>query len=156
MLENALLSKFIFKIINCKCLNFSVLNYITLKARAQDKNAEVWIEKDILYFVYAPIENLTLSTAKQLLKLRLSIQNNKNYPILCDLRQVIQADKDAMDYLAKEGSTQATAVALLVNYPHTKVTAEFYVITSLPNVPTQIFEDRLKALEFLSFYPKTN
>ncbi len=127
-----------------------------MKARAQDNNADVWIEKDILHFVYGPIQNLNLSTAKQLLKLRLSIQNNKNYPILCDLRQVIQAEKDAMDYLAKEGSIQATAVALLVNYPHSKVTAEFYLVTSLPKVPTKIFEDKLKALEFLSRYPKTH
>ena len=127
-----------------------------MKARANDKNTEVWIEKEILYFVYGPIQNLTLSTAKQLLKLRLSIQNNKNYPILCDLRQIIQAEKDAMDYLAKEGSIQATAVALLVNYPHSKVTAQFYLTTSLPKVPSQIFEDKLKALEFLSRYPKTH
>lgn len=127
-----------------------------MKAHVHDSNADVWIEKDILYFIYGPIENLSLSLAKRLLKLRLSIQNNKNYPILCDLRQVIQAEKDAMDYLAKEGSTQATAVALLVNYPHTMVTAEFYLKTSLPNIPTRIFVDRLKALEFLSHYPKTN
>jgi hypothetical protein len=106
--------------------------------------------------VYGLIENLTLPTAKQLLKYRLSIQNNKNYPVLCDLRNIIQAEKNAMDYLAKEGSIQATAVALLVNYPHSKVTAEFYLSTSLPNVPTQIFEDKLKALQFLSAYPKTN
>lgn len=127
-----------------------------MKGQAADKNAEVWIEKDILYFVYGPIQNLTLTTAKKLLKLRLSIQNNKKYPILCDLRQVIQAEKDAMDYLAKEGSIQATAVALLVNYPHSKVTAEFYLTTSHPKVPTQIFEDKLKALDFLSRYPKTH
>ncbi len=118
--------------------------------------AEVWIDKGILYFVYAPIETLTLSTAKQLLKLRLSLQNNKKYPILCDLRQVIHAEINAMDYLAKEGSIQATAVALLVNYPHSKSTAEFYLTTSLPNVPTEIFEDKLKALDFLSRYPKRN
>ena len=124
--------------------------------RAQDKNAQVWIEKGILHFEYGPIETLTLTIAKQLLRLRLSIQNNKNYPILCDLRQVIQAEKDAMDYLAKEGSIQATAVALLVNYPHSKVTAQFYLTTSLPKIPTQIFEDKLKALDFLSRYPKSH
>lgn len=127
-----------------------------METRAHNKNAQVWIEKGILYFEYGPIETLTLTIAKQLLKLRLSVQNNKNYPILCDLRQIIQADRDAMDYLAKEGSIQATAVALLVNYPHSKVTAEFYLTTSLPKIPTQIFEDKLKALEFLSRYPKTH
>src|SRR5699024_7026374 len=107
---------------------------------------EVWIEKDILHFIYGPIENLTLPIAKQLLKLRLSVQNNKNYPVFCDLRKVIQAEKDAMDYLAKEGSIRATAVALLVNFPHTMITAEFYLKTSQPIIPTQIFEDKLKAL----------
>ncbi|PKD18406.1 hypothetical protein APR41_04445 [Salegentibacter salinarum] len=124
--------------------------------RAQNNFAEVWIENDILYFVYAPLENLSLKIAKNLLKLRLSIQNNKGYPILCDLREVIQADKEAMDYLAKEGSVQATAVALLVQYPHTKSTAQFYLSTSIPKVDTEVFEDKLKALEFLSNYPVKN
>lgn len=90
------------------------------------------------------------------LKFRLSIQNHKNYPVLCDLRQIIQAENFAMDYLAKEGSIQTTAVALLVNYPHSKVTAQFYLTTSLPKVPSQIFEDKLKALVFLSRCPKTH
>ena len=125
-----------------------------MNRRSRDSLAEVWIDKGILYFEYAPIEVLNLSAAKQLLKLRLSKQNNKKYPILCDLRNVIHAEMDAMDYLAKEGSIQATAVALLVNYPHSKSTAEFYLTTSLPNVPTRIFEDKLKALDFLSNYPK--
>jgi ABC-type phosphate transport system permease subunit len=90
------------------------------------------------------------------LKLRLSIKNNKNYPVVCDLRQIIQAEKGAMDYLAKEGSIQTTAVALLVSYPHSKVAAQFYLTTSPPKVSSQIFEDKLKALEFLSRCPKTH
>lgn len=135
-------------------LQHSIVKIITLNKRAQNNFAEVWTEKGILYFIYAAIETLTLSTAKNLLKLRLSIQNNSDYPVLCDLRNVIQADKEAMDYLAKEGSIQATAVALLVNYPHSKSTAQFYLSTSIPNVPTQVFENKLKALEFLSHHPK--
>jgi len=59
-----------------------------------------------------------------------------------------------MDYLAKEGSIQATAVALLVNYPHSSSTAQFYLSTSIPNVPTEVFENKLKALEFLANHPK--
>jgi len=125
-----------------------------VKKRARNNFAEVWIDKEVLFFEYSPIIKLTLPIAKQLLKLRLSIQNNKKYPILCDLRKVIDADTKAMDYLAKEGSIQATAVALLVNYPHTSITAEFYLKTSLPKVPTKVFEHKLKALEFLSEYPK--
>ncbi|MDR5591144.1 hypothetical protein [Christiangramia sp. SM2212] len=126
-----------------------------MKKRTRNNFAEVWIDKEVLFFEYSPIIKLTLPIAKQLLKLRLSIQNNKKYPILCDLRNVIDADTKAMDYLAKEGSIQATAVALLVNSPHTSITAEFYLKTSLPKVPTKVFEHKLKALEFLSEYPKT-
>lgn len=125
-----------------------------MKSNSPKDLTEVWIQEGILYFVYGKIEVLNLSTAKKLLKLRLSIQNEKKYPVLCDLRNVIHAEMDAMDYLAKEGSIQATAVALLVNYPHSKSTAEFYLTTSLPNVPTQIFEDKRKALDFLSKHPK--
>ena len=121
---------------------------------AHNDYAKVYIEQDILHFIYLPIVNLSLDMAKKLVRLRISVQNNKSYPVLCDLREVIQADKSAMDYLAKEGSELATAVALLVKYPHSAFTADFYLQTSLPAVPTRLFEDPLKAKEFLSNYPK--
>lgn len=123
-------------------------------ARVSNKYAEVKIENNILFFQYKPLENLNLSIAKECVKLRLSVQKHWAYPILCDLRKVVQADKQAMDYLAKEGSLQTTAVALLVSYPHTSVTAGFYISTSQPPIPTQTFEDVNAAKKFLSNYPK--
>lgn len=125
-----------------------------ITVRANNNHAEVWIENDILNFQYKALENLNLSIAKECVKLRLSIQKHWSFPVLCNLREVIQADKLAMDYLAKEGSLQTTAVALLVNYPHSTFTAGFYVNTSLPPVPTQIFEDVNAAKRFLRNYPK--
>ena len=125
-----------------------------ISAKASNKYAEVMIENNILYFQYKPLENLSLSIAKECLKLRLSVQKHWAYPILCDLRKVVQADKQAMDYLAKEGSLQTTAVALLVSYPHTFVTAGFYITTSKPPTPTQTFQDVNSAKVFLSNYPK--
>ncbi|TDN94967.1 hypothetical protein DET49_10333 [Salegentibacter sp. 24] len=124
--------------------------------KTNNEYAETYIEQDILYFDYFKIDILTLSIAKKLLRLRLSIQNDKAYPVLCDLRLVVQADISAMDYLAKQGSELTTAVALLVNYPHSLFTAGFYLHLSEPTVPTAIFEDPLKAKAYLRKYPKSN
>jgi hypothetical protein len=123
--------------------------------KVNNEYAEAYIEQDILYFQYYKIDILTLSIAKKLLRLRLSIQNDKSYPVLCDLRLVVQADISAMDYLAKQGSELTTAVALLVNYPHSLFTAGFYLHISEPTTKTEIFQDALKAKEYLKKYPKS-
>ncbi|MEO2127105.1 MAG: hypothetical protein ABGW91_02990, partial [Christiangramia sp.] len=80
----------------------------------KDKYAKFWIENGLLYFVYRPITVIDLRIAEHIVKERIRFQNEKEFPILCDMRQVKMVEKQARDYLAKEGSYLTKAVALLV------------------------------------------
>lgn len=128
---------------------FSTENLWVMLDPIENDIAEFWVENGILYFIYKPNTILKLKTAEKVVKDRLQFQNDKEYPVLCDTRGIIDAEKAARDFLAKEGSLQAKAVAFLVNPPLTEAMAQFYIRTSKPVIPTRIFTKKKEAITFL-------
>ena len=116
--------------------------------------AEFWVENDILFFIYKPGVKVYLNVAEQVVKDRVQLQNETAYPVFCDMRGVKDSDKPARDYLAKEGSTLVTAVAVLIDSPVTKIMLNFYLNINRPQTPTRMFTDQSLALEFLEVYKK--
>ena len=110
------------------------------------------IADGILYFLYKREVILNLDAAQKIVSDRLMVQNERAYPIFCDARWIKSADKEARDYLAKEGSIMAKAVAILVMPPVTEAIINFYMISSKPVIPTAIFTEKSKAVEFLDAY----
>lgn len=119
---------------------------------SSNKYAEFWTKDGILFFTYKPNTHITLKAAQAIVKDRIRFQNEKEYPILCDMRQIKVVEKPARDYLAQEGSYLAKAVALLVKEPYTEKLSDIFLQTSKPSVPTRQFTSQQKAIEFLSKY----
>lgn len=117
--------------------------------RHKNKYAEFWINEGILFFVYLPKTNINLKAAEFIVRERIRFQNEKEYPILCDMRELRIVEKTARDYLAEEGSYLAKAVALLVNELYTEKLSDIFLQTSKPSVPTNRFTSERRAIEFL-------
>lgn len=116
--------------------------------------ATFWIEDEILHFVYHPSTVLDLAAAEQVVSDRVKFQGEKVLPVLCDARGIKEADKSARDYLAKEGSLMACAVAVLVHPPISKAITDFYIQNSKPVAPTRPFTEKYEALKFLKPFKK--
>lgn len=80
------------------------------------------------------------------------MQNEKSYPVLCDIRGVVDSDKAARDYLAQSGSVLAKAVSIVTNQSVSLIMTSFYLKICKPSVPTKIFTDDSSALAFLEAY----
>ncbi|MUP46541.1 hypothetical protein E0K83_12410 [Gramella sp. BOM4] len=115
----------------------------------KNKYAEFWTEDGILFFVYKANTVIDLKAAESIVKDRIRFQNEKELPILCDMRQLHIVEKPARDYLAAEGSYLAKAVALVVKELYTEKLVDVFLQTSKPSVPTRRFTSETKALEFL-------
>ena len=115
----------------------------------ENEFAEFWVEEGILHFVYKPGAVLTLEAAKLVVKDRLAFQKGESRKVLCDLRGLREADRSARDYLAKQGSEQLEAVAMLIDSSVTRIIMNFYINLSRPETPTRVFTDRIEALEYL-------
>ncbi len=108
------------------------------------------IDDGIVYIIYKEGISLDLNAAVKVVEDRLAFQNDKFYPVLCDIHGVKEVDKSARDYLAVEGSLLITSVAFIVKPPVSSWLSEFYLLTSKPPVPTKAFTELLEAKKFLN------
>ena len=108
------------------------------------------IDAGVMHIKYKEGVCIDLSAAVKVVQDRLTFQNDKVYPVLCEIHGVKTIDKSARDYLAVEGSVLVTSVAFLVKFPVSSWLSEFYLIASKPAVPTKTFTDLKEAKKFLS------
>jgi hypothetical protein len=118
----------------------------------ENEYAQFWIKDGILFFKYKQSIVIDLSIAHQIVADRIQMQNEKSYPVLCDIRGVVDTDKAARDYLAQSGSLLAKAVGIVTNQSVSVIMTSFYLKISKPSVPTKIFTDESSALAFLETY----
>jgi len=111
--------------------------------------ARFWITDSILFFKYKPNTIIDLKVAQRVVTDRIHFQNEKPYPVLCDIRGIIATEKAGRDYLAQSGSILTQAVGLIVHEKVLLAISNFYVQISKPSVPTQIFTNEKEALVYL-------
>lgn len=104
---------------------------------------------NIVHVIYKKGAIINLQASKRIVKDRLMFQEERAYPILCDIRQLRKVDKAARDYLALEGSLLIKALAFIIEPPVTDVMTRFYLMTNHPEIPTASFREVSKALAFL-------
>ena len=118
----------------------------------ENEYAHFWIRNSILFFEYKPNVVIDLIVAQRIVADRIQIQNEKAYPILCDIRGVVDSNKAARDYLAQSGSVLTKAVSLLGHQSISLIITSFYLKIGKPSVPTKLFTDESAALAFLEAY----
>ncbi len=115
----------------------------------ENEYAQFWITNGILFFEYKPNIILSLEVAQHIVADRIHFQNEKSFPVLCDVRGIVDTDKSGRDYLAQSGSVLTTAVALIIHQKVSLTISNFYLRISKPTVPTQLFSDQDDALAYL-------
>lgn len=118
----------------------------------ENEFAVFWISESILFFEYKQDVIINLEAAQRIVTDRIQMQNEKAYPVLCDVRGIADSDKAARDYLARHGSVLTKAVSIVVHHTVSIVMISFYLKISKPQVPTQVFNNKTKALEFLNAF----
>lgn len=118
----------------------------------ENEYARFCIEGNILFFEYKPDTIINLTVAQRVVSDRILLQNEKSYPVLCDVRGVIDSDKAGRDYLAQSGSVLTKAVGILGHLNVSETMTSFYLKINKPSVPTQFFTDKQSALTFLKAY----
>ncbi|MDY7396862.1 hypothetical protein UMM65_16570 [Aureibaculum sp. 2210JD6-5] len=113
-------------------------------------HAKFWIQNEILHCTYKHIELLDLATAQSIVRDRLHFQQEISYPIFCDIRGMMSSEKSARDYLAKNGSILAKAVAIYDDRYIAEVMSQFYLNKNRPLVPSKLFRNYQEAIEFLN------
>lgn len=119
----------------------------------ENKLGVYWKEGPILFFEFKNHTIIDLPAAQQIVRDRLQVQKNNPYPVLCIMNGVVNINKAARDYLAQQGSTMLSAVAILADPNRlTFIMASFYINVNKPQVTTKIFTHKSEALQFLKAF----
>jgi hypothetical protein len=120
----------------------------------ENEFAKFWIDDGILHFVYNQGIIIDLHVAKKIVEDRIRCQDNIPYPAFADCRGLKEINREARNYLAKEGSNLIVACALLSDSIVHKAMANFYLTLNKPSTPTKLFTEKSAALAWLQQYVK--
>tara|TARA_R110002049_G_scaffold73897_2_gene190843 strand:- start:9372 stop:9749 length:378 start_codon:yes stop_codon:yes gene_type:complete len=121
-----------------------------MKNSFENEYAEYGIINGVVRFIYKQNVAIQLAGAMKIVSDRLHLQKGMAYPILCDIRGIIEIDKDARSFLANEGSTLTTAVAFISDNPLSKILTDLYLQANTPPIPTKVVNNESEGLQFLS------
>lgn len=116
----------------------------------ENEYAEYYIDNGVVRFIYKQNLTIQLAGAMEIVSDRLQLQKGKAYPILCDIRGIIDITKDARRYLATEGSSLTKAVAFISDNPLSQILTDLYLLANMPPIPTKVVSNELEGMEFLS------
>ena len=114
--------------------------------------AEYRIKAGILFLYYKPEVCLSLKAAEEVVQDRLAVQMGQPYPVYCDVRPIIDSEKEARDFLSQNGNALVRALAFRIDYPVTEIMMQFYLQNGSAAIPTQLVFDIRTAWNFLSSF----
>ncbi len=118
----------------------------------EGKYGTYWIDDGIIFVDYKPDIIVSLKVAKRIVRDRMEFQENKEYPVFCDLTGIIGSHSAARHYLVQEGTLLINALAFHSTSPVAIRLTEFYIQTLNHQVPTKFFKYRNQAIHFLKSY----
>lgn len=72
------------------------------------------------------------------------------FPILVNLKEINYISKEARDHFSMQNRTPGvTAIAMLIKSPSSKIIGNFFLGLNKPAVPTKLFTDKGKAVNWL-------
>lgn len=117
----------------------------------ENEYAEFWIENGIIINVYKDgFKQYDLTIAKSILHDRLKVSNGVTMPVYIELKRLNGADEDARRFMASQEAMQYLSAAALVVPDHiTKFLANTYHKFHKPGIPTKVFTNKGKAIQWL-------
>ena len=112
--------------------------------------AKIELKGKIVFYTFKQVF-ITLDVAKRCVAERVQFQNGRDYPVLCDMRNILVSEEQARIYLSGIGSTAVKALALLTD-SFTESMAKIYLHAYPQHIPSGFFKSEEEALGFLEPY----
>ena len=123
----------------------------------ENKYAEYWIENGVLFLVYKPRLVLTIEVAKKIVEDRLKVSNGISRPMFLDARNFLSTNRETMRYYKTREVVQCvTAGAGLLGTQLGWLAGSIFLALEKPLIPSKLFTDEKKALEWLEKYKLHN
>jgi hypothetical protein len=117
----------------------------------------IWVSDGIMFVEYKPKLVMTVEIAKHMVNERLKVSDGISRPVFLDVRNLVSTDRATMKYYkTKEVIQFVSASALLTGSALTSLAGNIFLTLEKPLIPTKLFTDENKALEWLEKYKFLN
>jgi hypothetical protein len=117
----------------------------------------IWVSNGIMFVEYKPKLVMTVEIAKLMVNERLKFSDGVSRPVFLDVRNLVSTDRATMKYYkTKEVIQFVSASALLTGSALTSLAGNIFLTLEKPLIPTKLFTDEKKALEWLEKYKFLN
>jgi hypothetical protein len=122
-----------------------------MQAEQSSRVAKISLGEDgIVRVIHVPGAEVTLQDAQETMSAYLKLNSGKRLPLLVDTKTLKSISREARHFYAgEEAAACASAVALVVGTPVSKVLANFYLGLSNPHLPSRLFSDEAEGLAWL-------
>lgn len=120
-----------------------------MKNYTENDMATMWLENDVLFFIWKEQVSIDLSGAKKVVADRIRVQQGRPYPVLCSLKGLKNVEKEAWRYLSNEGTDMVQSLVLVATTPLERAFSKF-IITKMATIDTKVFDNMDQAKWFLS------
>jgi hypothetical protein len=115
------------------------------------------LDEGIMHIHLLAGSEIELSDAVLIVEAMGILGGGKKYPVLIDAGEFTSIDKEVRIFSASEESNIYTIADAIAYYSMAqKLVAEFYVRHNHPVVPTKVFSDKTKAIDWLKTFTTSN
>lgn len=116
--------------------------------------ARLWLGEDgIVRIIHAPGAEVTLEDARETMAAYLKINRGKRRPLFIDTKTLKSMTRETRQYYSgEEAAKVASAAAIVVGTPVSRVLGNFYIGLSNPHLPSRLFSSEDAALAWLKGY----
>ena len=123
----------------------------------ENDHCRIWVTNGILIMEYKPGLVMNIDNARKMVSDRLKVSNGITRPLLLKARNFISIDRATMKfYKTKEVVQHVTCAAFILDSALGTLAGNIFLALEKPLVPTKIFKDEQKALEWLEKYKYLN
>lgn len=117
------------------------------------RNADVWVENDILYCKLHHNTEVTLRDARKMVQIAKNINHQRKLPVLADLTEARSMSRDARKYFSSsEAEKYAVALALITDSVVGSVIGNFFLRINNPPYPVRLFSEEKAAIKWLKSF----
>lgn len=116
--------------------------------------AKLWLGEDgIVRIIHFPGAEVTLADAQETMACYLKLYEGKRRPLFIDTKTMKSMTRETRQYYSgEEAAKVASAAAIIVGTPVSRVIGNFYIGLSNPHLPSRLFSSEDEALEWLRGY----
>jgi hypothetical protein len=118
---------------------------------------KMWISNGIIFIEYKPRLVMNVDIAKQIVSDRIKVSNGVSRPMLLDIRNLVSTDRVTMKYYkTQEVVKYVSSAAIITGSALGSLAGNIFLTLERPLIPTKLFTDESKALEWLEKYKFLN